>query len=175
MFNLMKIKPVILLLTIFVIGFVLGMLTSAQVRNKKLQPVRFFFNEKHFVEGLSRIIEPSPQQVAEFDALLKKYSDLNGKLNKEFSEGFRANIDAFWSEIESKLTKEQLDKIEEVEEERRRMFEEFAKNRSDSTFNRDKNRDDGRFGRDEERFERDRMDDDRRGMTPPPPPPREDR
>ena len=60
----MKIKPVFLILATLIIGFVLGMLTSAQIRYHKLNPVRVFFSEERFREGFYRTIQPDEQQKA---------------------------------------------------------------------------------------------------------------
>lgn len=133
----MKTKPILLVSLIFVIGFIIGMLTSAQIRNNKLKPVRQYLSEQRYVEGLKRIIQPTEEQTVEFDGIVRKYGELNGKLSKEFWDGMNSNMESFRKEIDSKLTKEQKIKIEEFEIERRKMFEEFSKNRGDSTFRMD--------------------------------------
>ncbi len=118
---------------VFVIGFILGMLTSAQIRNKRLKPVRMVLSEQRYVDGLYRIIEPTDEQVSFFKGLVDKYGEMNGELNKDFWDGINSNMEAFRKEIDSNLTKEQKDKLKEFEEERERKFEEFMKNRGDST------------------------------------------
>jgi len=129
----MKTKPILLVSLIFIIGFILGMLTSAQIRNNKLKPVRQYLSEQRYVEGLNRIIQPTEEQTVEFEAIVKKYGELNGKLSKEFWDSMNSNMELFRKEIDSKLTKEQKTKIEEFEAERQKMFEEFSRNRGDST------------------------------------------
>ena len=39
----MKARPIIIVVITLIIGFVLGMLTSAQIRYHRLKPVRVFF------------------------------------------------------------------------------------------------------------------------------------
>ena len=39
----MKVKPILVIVITLIIGFVLGMLTSAQIRYNKLKPVRLYF------------------------------------------------------------------------------------------------------------------------------------
>jgi hypothetical protein len=68
----MKAKPVYLVLLVFVIGFILGMLTSAWIRNKKLKPVRMVLSEQRYIGYLSRIIEPTEDQINIFNDLVKK-------------------------------------------------------------------------------------------------------
>ena len=129
----MKAKPVYLVSLVFVIGFILGMLTSAQIRNKRLKPVRMVLSEQRYIDDLYRIIDPSDDQITFFKELVDKYGLLNGELNKEFWDGINSNMEAFRKEIDSNLTKEQKDKLKDFEAERERKFEEFMKNRDDST------------------------------------------
>ena len=66
----------ILVTLVFVIGFIIGMLTSAQIRNKKLQPVRMVLSEQRYVDDLYRIIEPSVDQINFFKDLVNKYGEI---------------------------------------------------------------------------------------------------
>lgn len=129
----MKAKPLYLVLLVFVIGFILGMLTSAWIRNKRLKPVRMVLSEQRYIGYLSRIIEPTEDQINIFNDLVKKYGALNGELNKKFFDGINSNMEEFRKEIDSNLTKEQKSKLKEFEDERKRGFEEFMKNREGST------------------------------------------
>ena len=89
----MKAKPVYLVLLVFVIGFILGMLTSAWIRNKRLKPVRMVLSEQRYIGYLSRIIEPTEDQINIFNDLVKKYGALNGELNKKFFDGINSNME----------------------------------------------------------------------------------
>ncbi len=142
-------KTVLYIGGVFIVGFLLGMLTSAQIRNKKLEPVRTFFSEGEYVRNIARIVHPSKEQWEEFDPIIKKYGAENAKLQKTFRDGVQTNMDAFRKEIDKILTKEQRDKLKKVEEERKKMFEEFMKERNDSISS-DKNK------YDREKYERER-------------------
>ncbi len=48
----MKAKPIIFIILTLIIGFILGMLTSAQIRYHKLRPVRVYFSEGPFQGGI---------------------------------------------------------------------------------------------------------------------------
>ena len=61
----MKTKLVLLLILTLVIGFVIGWLTSAQVRLHKLQPVRMYLSDDHFRDGFYKVIQPDEKQKAE--------------------------------------------------------------------------------------------------------------
>ena len=76
----MKAKSIIVILVTLIIGFILGMLTSAQIRYHKLKPVRVYFSEERFREGFYRTIQPDEQQKAKIDLILDKYAKINSEL-----------------------------------------------------------------------------------------------
>ena len=76
----MKAKPIIVVFVTLIIGFVLGMLTSAQIRYHKLKPVRVYFSEERFREGFYGAIQPDEQQKAKIDLVLDKYAKINSQL-----------------------------------------------------------------------------------------------
>jgi len=80
----MKAKPILLVILTLLIGFVLGMLTSAQIRLHKLKPVRLYFSEERFREGFFKTIQPDEKQKAEIQKILDKYARLNGDLLNSF-------------------------------------------------------------------------------------------
>ena len=67
----MKTRPILLGIITLIIGFILGMLTSAQLRLHKLKPVRVYFSEERFREGFYKTIQPDEEQKAKID--LMKY------------------------------------------------------------------------------------------------------
>lgn len=125
----MKAKPIILVVVTLIIGFVLGMLTSAQIRYHKLQPVRVFFSEGRFREGFYKTIEPDEQQKAKIDQVLNKYAKINSELQSNLRTTLDENMKAFRKELESNLTKEQLTKLKEMDEKRQEMFRQSWRNR----------------------------------------------
>jgi hypothetical protein len=132
----MKAKLILLLILTLIIGFVLGWLTSAQVRIHRLKPVRMYLSDERFREGFYKTIQPDDQQKAEIEKILDKYA----KINSEFQSGIRKDLDsnmkAFRKELDSKLTREQLARLKEMDERRQEMIRQSMKNRGDSTFNR---------------------------------------
>ena len=118
----MKIKPVFLILATLIIGFVLGMLTSAQIRYQKLNPVRVFFSEERFREGFYRTIQPDEQQKARIDAVLDKYARINGELQSTFRKEMDSNMREFRKEIDTYLTKDQIARLKEMDERRQQMI-----------------------------------------------------
>jgi hypothetical protein len=118
----MKAKPVLLILATLIIGFVLGMLTSAQIRYHKLNPVRVFFSEERFREGFYRTIQPDDQQKAGIDLVLDKYAIINSELQNTFRRGLDSSMKEFRKEIDSYLTKDQVARLKEMDERRQQMI-----------------------------------------------------
>ena len=119
----MKTKPVLIILATLIIGFVLGMLTSAQIRYHKLNPVRVFFSEERFREGFYRTIQPDEQQKAKIDVVLDKYARINSELQSTFRKEFESNMKEFRKEIDTYLTKDQIGRLKEMDERRQKMIQ----------------------------------------------------
>ncbi len=129
----MKARPVLLVIITLVIGFVLGMLTSAQIRFNKLKPVRVYFSEDRFREGFYKTIQPDDKQKAEIEKILEKYARMNSDLQGNFRKELDSSMKEFRKELDSKLTKEQLARLKEVDEQRQEMIKQFRRNPNDST------------------------------------------
>jgi hypothetical protein len=175
----MKAKPILLVIITLIIGFILGMLTSAQLRYHRLKPVRVYFSEERFREGFYKIIEPNEKQKTEIEKILEKYAKLNSELQDNFRKELETNMKEFRKEIDSKLTKEQLARLKEMDERRQEMIRQVRKDRGDSLNNggmRPFDRDGGRFpdGGNMRRNMRQERPNDRpgppEGMPPLPPP-----
>jgi hypothetical protein len=115
-------KPVFLILATLIIGFVLGMLTSAQIRYQKLNPVRVFFSEERFREGFYRTIQPDELQKSRIDVVLDKYARINGDLQSTFRKELDSNMREFRKEIDTYLTKDQIARLKEMDERRQQMI-----------------------------------------------------
>jgi len=126
----MKAKPVLLVIGTLIIGFVLGMLTSAQIRLHKLSPVRMFFSEERFREGFYKTIQPDEKQKARIDLILDKYAKINTELQDTFRKEMDLNMTEFRKEIDSNLTKEQLARLKEMDEKRHQMVRQNMRNYS---------------------------------------------
>jgi hypothetical protein len=129
----MKAKPILLVVLTLVIGFVIGMLTSAQIRFNRLKPVRVYFSEDRFREGFFKIIQPDEKQKAVIDEIIKKYARINSELQGKFRKETDSNMKELRKELDSKLTKDQLARLKEMDERREKMIKEGRKHRNDST------------------------------------------
>jgi hypothetical protein len=128
----MKAKPIFLVIITLVIGFILGMLTSAQVRFHRLQPVRMYFSEERFREGFFNAIQPDEKQKAEIEVILDKYAKLNSNLQTDMRRELDSNIKEMHKELDTKLSKEQLARLKEMDKRRQEMIRQNRRNRNDS-------------------------------------------
>ena len=117
----MRTKSIIMALITLAVGFLLGMLTSSQLRNQRLKPVRVFSSEERFKEGMYNAIQPTEEQKARIDKILDKYSILNSEAGDAFRKEFEVRMEKFRSEIDANLTPEQIVRLKELDEQRKRM------------------------------------------------------
>jgi hypothetical protein len=129
----MKAKPIIIIVFTLAIGFVLGMLVSAQIRFHRLQPVRVFFSEQRFRDGFYNIIQPDDKQKQTIDNILSKYAKVNTTVQNDFRKKLDITMKDFWKEIEPVLTKDQLDRLKEMEKRRNEMIHQNRRNPHDSS------------------------------------------
>jgi len=118
----MKTRPVILAIITLIIGFFLGMLTSAQIRSHRLKPVRVFFSEEKFREGMYQAIQPTENQKVKIEEILDKYSKMNSEATTAFRKEFGARMEKFRNELDSNLTPEQIVRMKELDEQREKMI-----------------------------------------------------
>jgi Spy/CpxP family protein refolding chaperone len=99
------------------------MLTSAQIRNHRLKPVRVFYSEEKFREGMYKAIQPTEEQKVKIDQILDKYSKLNSEATSAFRKEFEARMEKFRTEVDSNLTPEQIARLKELDAQRQKMIE----------------------------------------------------
>lgn len=118
----MRAKPVIVIIGTLLIGFILGMLTSAQIRFHKLKPVRVYFSEERFRDGFYKTIQPDEKQKVIIEEVLNKYAKINSEIQDNFRKEFDQSMSEMRKEIDSNLTKEQIARLKEMDEKRRDMI-----------------------------------------------------
>lgn len=128
----MKAKPVLLILITLVIGFILGMLVSAQIRFHRLKPVRVFFSEERFREGFYNILQPDEKQTQIINQILSKYGKSNTIIINDFRRKSDSLMKEFWKEIEPALTREQIERLKEMDKRRMEMIRRDRRNPGDS-------------------------------------------
>jgi hypothetical protein len=117
----MKAKPIIVIILTLLIGFVLGMLTSAQIRYHKLKPMRVYFSEDRFRDGFYKTIQPDEQQKAKIDLVLARYAKINSDLQENYRKELDASMREFRKELDSNLSKEQIGRLKDMDDRRREM------------------------------------------------------
>ena len=118
----MKKRPIILVVVTLIIGFLLGMLTSGQLRNHRLKPVKAFYSEGKFRESMYQAIQPTEEQKEIIDQILDKYSKLNSDATASFRRDFGARMQKFRTEIDSNLTSVQIERLKELDARRMEMI-----------------------------------------------------
>ncbi len=131
----MKTRPVLLGIITLIIGFVIGMLTSAQLRLHRLQPVRMYFSEERFREGFYKTIQPDDAQKVKIEQILDKYAKMNSENQNNFRKELDSNVKAMRKELDSNLTKEQLARLKEMDERRQEMMRQQRERRKHDTTN----------------------------------------
>ena len=117
----MKAKPIIIIVITLVIGFILGMLTSAQIRYSRLQPVRVFFSEERFRDGFYNMIQPNEKQKETIDQLLSKYAKDNSSIQNDFRKKLDSLMSYFWKDLEPSLSKDQINRLKQMDQRRMDM------------------------------------------------------
>jgi hypothetical protein len=129
----MKIRSIIVIVLTLIIGFILGMLTSAQIRYNRLKPVRVYFSEERFRDGFYKAIQPDEQQKAKIDLVLDKYAKINSDLQNNFRRDLDANMKEFRKELDLNLTKDQIARLKEMDDRREEMIRHNRMGRSNDT------------------------------------------
>jgi|WetSurMetagenome_2_1015567.scaffolds.fasta_scaffold01091_15 hypothetical protein len=123
----MKTRPIIVIIVTLAIGFILGMLTSAQLRYSRLRPMRMYFSDDRSREGFYRIIQPDEKQKDKIDEILDRYLKANKEMQDSFRKELDSNIEAMRKELEQNLTKDQIVRLKEMDERRMSMMREAMK------------------------------------------------
>ncbi len=118
----MKTRPFILAILTLIIGFILGMLTSAQLRFHRLKPMRLFFSEERFREEFYNTIQPDEKQKEKIDLILDRYSKINSETQEKFRNEFDLNLKSLRQEVDSNLTREQIERLKAMEKRRQEIM-----------------------------------------------------
>jgi hypothetical protein len=118
----MKTKSIIIIVMTLVIGFILGMLTSAEMRYRKLKPVRVYFSEERFRDGFYQAIQPDDKQKEKIDLILDKYAKINGEIQDNFRKELDASMKEFRNELDLNLSKEQIERLKDMDNRRQDMI-----------------------------------------------------
>ncbi len=107
-------KIILVLTGTLLIGFALGMLTSAQIRNAHIKKFRSFSSADRFVFWTLHILDPTPEQREKILPVIRKYAAENNKLREEYREDFIDLMKNFKKDLYPYLTDEQKQRIEHI-------------------------------------------------------------
>ena len=129
----MKAKPFLIVTVSLLIGIIVGFLVSAQLRHKRMRPVRVLTSERYFRDVLYKVIEPTEDLKKQLEPIIIRYGKEGRELQREFRKTFETHNDDYWKEIKSLLTDEQLKKLNDFirkrMEERKRFHQDTLRNR----------------------------------------------
>lgn len=124
---IMKTKAIVVLVLTLVIGFILGMLTSAQIRHSRMKEMRTFFSGKDYAEMMMNVIQPDEVQKAKLEEVMGRYYKTTRNMQSDFRTDFDSVTTSFKKEIDTLLTAEQLERVRELETRNREMMQEMRK------------------------------------------------
>jgi hypothetical protein len=107
----MKLRSLLVILGVFAIGFCLGILTSAQVRNKKMKEFRTYATPEDFRYRFEKMLQPTPEQMEKIVPILDTYGKKNHELRHEYQKKFFELMKQYRQDLEPNLTKEQIEKL----------------------------------------------------------------
>ena len=116
-----KIKSVILLLTTLLIGFVIGFLTSTQVKESRIRELRTFGSAEGFKYMMEHMLELDDKQKDAIKPVVDSYAKKNFELMKNFRGEFSVLMKEFHKELTPHLTPEQIKRLNEFGERGREM------------------------------------------------------
>ena len=116
-----KIKSGICLLTTLLIGFVIGYLTSTQVKENRIRELRSFGSAEGFKFMMEHMLELDEIQKDAIKPVVDKYAKENFELMKNFRGEFSELMKEFHKELTPHLTPEQIERLNEFGERGREM------------------------------------------------------
>ena len=116
-----KIKSGISLLTTLLIGFVIGYLTSTQVKENRIRELRTFGSAEGFKFMMEHMLELDEKQKDAIKPVVDKYAKENFELMKNFRGEFSVLMKEFHKELTPYLTPEQIERLNEFGKRGREM------------------------------------------------------
>ena len=108
----MKTRSLLLLISILIIGFILGFLSSSIIRERKAREYRSYSSYESFRNHILGKIQPSEEQKINLLPIIEEYSKKNQELKVNYRKDFRSLMKEFREELKPFLTEEQLEAME---------------------------------------------------------------
>jgi len=84
-----------------------------------MKPVRIYSSEQKFREDAIHFLQPDEAQMELLEPIIKKYAKASSDMQKEYRRSFEELMQNYFSDVKPLLTKEQLDRISEMQKRRR--------------------------------------------------------
>jgi MFS superfamily sulfate permease-like transporter len=108
----MKKKYIIMLISTFVIGIIIGVLTSGVYYSKKSPRLIVAPNKEYFQQKAVRLLKLDSAQLKQFENSLNKFSEKAYLIEKESNFKMYNTLDSLYTELKPALTTEQKEKFE---------------------------------------------------------------
>jgi len=108
----MKTKSLLLLISILIIGFILGFLSSNFIREKKAKEYRSYSSYESFKNHNLEKLKPMAEQKLKILPIIEKYSGKYQDLKANYRAEFKSMMNEYRDELKPFLNKEQLDDME---------------------------------------------------------------
>lgn len=114
-----RIKPIVLILATFVIGFGVGFLTSSHLRMRKVKAATSLMSLEAFKGRSYNILQPTPEQMDKLDPIMREFANKNREMIGNFKKQADKLMEDQWRQIKPILNTEQLERLEDMENWRR--------------------------------------------------------
>ena len=114
----MKIKTTIVIIITLLFGIVFGALLNRTFTHRRIRKAFDAVNPDRFTMILERAIEPTDEQKKQIREILQSHAKQVEELRKKAMEGMETSLQALKKELDSVLTAEQKERLEEMMKER---------------------------------------------------------
>ena len=125
----MKTRAILIVVATLLIGFLLGMLTSAQIRHSRLKRMRTSVSGRDFAAMMMNVIDPDDSQRIRLENVMKNYEKITHEMQAKFRGDFDSVSTAFKKDIDTLLTPDQLARVREMEARNSEMMKKMNRNR----------------------------------------------
>jgi len=108
----MKKKYIIMLISTFAIGIIIGVLSTGVYFNKKSPRLIVAPNKDYFQQKAVRLLKLDNAQLKQFENSLNKFSERAYSIEKESNFKMYSTLDSLYIELKPALSIEQRDKFE---------------------------------------------------------------
>ncbi|MEA1897871.1 MAG: hypothetical protein U9N53_09445 [Bacteroidota bacterium] len=108
----MKTRSLLLLISILIIGFILGWLSSTSMSNRRLKEFRSYASYEGFRYHALDVLNPTEEQKEEIIPVIEEFSEKNQELKLRYRKEFGQMMKKYREELTPLLTDEQLRCIE---------------------------------------------------------------